>query len=99
MTQFLEYDVGYNQKIRVNTTANEVFTMDMDRNIDDMENALSKLKEIEAVKTDLERMMETMDEDHPDYANLKATYDAAEKDKNIPCWSVLPLLPSHQYPR
>ncbi len=79
VTQFLEYDVGYNQKIRVNTTANEVFTMDMDRNIDDMENALSKLKEIEAVKTDLERMMETMDEDHPDYANLKATYDAAEK--------------------
>ncbi len=79
VTQFLEYDVGYNQKIRVNTTANEVFTMDMDRNIDDMENALSKLKEIEAVKTDLERMMDTMDEDHPDYANLKATYDAAEK--------------------
>lgn len=79
VTQFLEYDVGYNQRIRVNTTADEVFTMDMDRNIDDMENALASLKEIEAVKTDLEKMMKGMDESHPDYANLKTTYAAAEK--------------------
>ena len=51
----------------------------MDRNIDDMENALASLKEIEAVKTDLEKMMKGMDESHPDYANLKTTYAAAEK--------------------
>lgn len=55
VTQFIEYDVGYNQRIRVNTTADEVFTMDMDRNIDDMENALAKLEEIEAIKKDLEK--------------------------------------------
>lgn len=79
VTQFLEYDVGYNQRIRVNTTADEVFTMDMDRNIDDMENALARLKEIETIKTDLEKMMKGMDENHPDYQNLKDTYDAAEK--------------------
>lgn len=79
VTQFIEYDVGYNQRIRVNTTANEVFTMDMDRNIDDMENALAKLEEIEAIKKDLDRMLDGMDPKHPDYANLKATYDAAEK--------------------
>lgn len=79
VTQFIEYDVGYNQRIRVNTTANEVFTMDMDRNIDDMENALAKLEEIEAIKKDLDRMLDGMDEKEPGYANLKATYDAAEK--------------------
>lgn len=79
VTQFIEYDVGYNQRIRVNTTANEVFTMDMDRNIDDMENALARLEEIEAVKKDLERMLDGMDTKDPDYANLKASYDAAEK--------------------
>lgn len=79
VTQFIEYDVGYNQRIRVNTTADEVFTMDMDRNIDDMENALARLEEIEAVKKDLDRMLDGMDEKDPDYANLKASYDAAEK--------------------
>lgn len=79
INQFLEYDVGYNQKIRVNTTASEVFTMDMDRNIDDMEKALDQLKEIESIKKDLERMVKSMDEDDPAYADLKKTYDAAEK--------------------
>lgn len=79
VTQFIEYDVGYNQRIRVNTTADEVFTMDMDRNIDDMENALAKLEEIEAVKKDLEKMMDGMEPGEAGYANLKASYDAAEK--------------------
>ncbi len=79
VTQFIEYDVGYNQKIRVNTTAGEVFTMDMDRNIDDMENALAKLEEIEAIKKDLEKMMDGMEPGEAGYANLKASYDAAEK--------------------
>lgn len=79
VTQFIEYDVGYNQRIRVNTTADEVFTMDMDRNIDDMENALAKLEEIEAIKKDLEKMMDGMEPDEAGYANLKASYDAAEK--------------------
>lgn len=79
VTQFIEYDVGYNQRIRVNTTADEVFTMDMDRNIDDMENALAKLEEIEAIKKDLEKMMDGMEPSEAGYANLKASYDAAEK--------------------
>lgn len=71
--------MGYNQRIRVNTTADEVFTMDMDRNIDDMENALARLEEIEAIKKDLERMMDGKDPNSAGYADLKATYDAAEK--------------------
>lgn len=79
VTQYIEYDVGYNQRIRVNTTADEVFTMDMDRNIDDMENALARLEEIEAIKKDLERMMDGKDPNSAGYADLKATYDAAEK--------------------
>ncbi len=79
VTQFIEYDVGYNQRIRVNTTADEVFTMDMDRNIDDMENALAKLEEREAIKKDLEKMMDGMEPGEAGYANLKASYDAAEK--------------------
>lgn len=77
--QVMEYDVGYNQKIRINTTADEIFTLDMDRNIDDLENALSELKKIASAKENLENMMSGMDEGEADYANLKKTYDAAEK--------------------
>ena len=77
--QNMEYDVGYNQRICVNTNAHEVFTMDMDRNIDDLEQMLADLKEIEDIKTDLENMLKGMEEGATGYANLKASYDAAEK--------------------
>ncbi len=77
--QNIEYDVGYNQRICVNTNAHEVFTMDMDRNVDDLEQMLAELKEIEDIKTDLENMLKGMDEGAAGYDNLKASYAAAEK--------------------
>lgn len=77
--QNMEYDVGYNQRICVNTNAHEVFTLDMDRNIDDLEQMLAELKEIEDIKTDLENMLKGMDEGAAGYDNLKASYAAAEK--------------------
>ncbi len=77
--QNMEYDVGYNQRICVNTNAHEVFTLDMDRNIDDLEQMLAELKEIEDIKTDLENMLKGMDEGAAGYNNLKASYAAAEK--------------------
>lgn len=78
-SQIIEYDVGYNQKIRVNTLANEVFSMGMDRVIDDLENALSKLKEIDTARTNLKHMMDGIKEGEPGYENIKATYAAADK--------------------
>ena len=77
--QIIEYDVGYNQKIRINTTADEVFTLDMDRNIDDMEKALAQLKEINSTRNELTTMIKGMQEGAPGYDNLKATYEAADK--------------------
>lgn len=79
VSQVIQYDVGYNQKIRINTTADEVFTLDMDRNIDDMVNALEALKEIDQSRTNLKKMLDGMDEGQAGYANLKTTYDAADK--------------------
>lgn len=79
VSQVIEYDVGYNQKIRINTTADEVFTMDMERNIDDLEQALAKLKEIGTSRENLGKMLEGMQEGEAGYDNLKATYDAADK--------------------
>ena len=77
--QIIEYDVGYNQKIRINTTADEVFTLDMDRNIDDLEKALAQLKEINSARNELTTMLKGMQEGDPGYDNLKATYEAADK--------------------
>ncbi len=78
-SQIIEYDVGYNQKIRVNTLASEVFSMGMDRVIDDLENALAKLKEIDTARTNIKNMMSGIKEGEPGYENIKATYAAADK--------------------
>lgn len=78
-SQIIQYDVGYNQKIRINTTADEVFTLDVDRNIDDLESALAALKEINEAKTNLDNMLDGMDDEELGYAELKATADAADK--------------------
>lgn len=78
-SQIIEYDVGYNQTIRINTVADEVFSMDMDRVIDDLDNALSKLKEIDTARTNLKHMMENMKEGEPGYEHIKETYAAADK--------------------
>jgi flagellar hook-associated protein 3 FlgL len=78
-SQVIKYDVGYNQTIRINTTADEVFTLDVDRNIDDLESALASLKEISAAKTNIEKMLAGYTEGTTEYNNLKATADAADK--------------------
>lgn len=77
--QIIEYDVGYNQKVRINTTADEVFTLNMDRNIDDMEKAMSELQTIDFTRNELSTMLKNMKEGDPGYDNLKATYEAADK--------------------
>ena len=77
--QAIEYDVGYNQKIRVNTTADEVFNLNLDRDIDDLERALADLVEIDATKKDIELKFKEMDEGNPNYSAMKKQYEAANK--------------------
>lgn len=77
--QVIEYDVGYNQTIRVNTTADEVFSHNLDRDIDDLELALKELTAINDTKKDLEAKLKSMQEGESGYADLKEKYDAADK--------------------
>lgn len=77
--QAIEYDVGYNQKIQVNTTADEVFSHDLDRDIEDLENAIAELEKMDAVKTDMETLFKDMDEGTADYEKVKKQYEAADK--------------------
>jgi len=77
--QVIEYDVGYNQKIQVNTTADKVFIHDLDRDIDDLERALADLVDIDATMTDIEQIFKGLNEGEQDYAGVKKQYDASKK--------------------
>lgn len=77
--QVIEYDVGYNQKIQVNTTADEVFTHNLDRDIDDLEKALSDLVTISATKEDLDMVLKGLEEGSAEYTDVKLKSEAADK--------------------
>lgn len=57
--QVIEYDVGFSQKIRVNTTADEVFTPGIGREVDDLVKVLEDVQNLETVKGRLEEMLES----------------------------------------
>lgn len=61
--QIMEYDVGFNQRLRVNTTADECFTHDIGRDIDELTNVVEELRGISEIVTRLEEMI-----DDPAYA-------------------------------
>lgn len=78
-SQIIEYDVGYNQKIRVNTTAREAFTHDLGRDIDDLETAIASLTEINATVEDLENVLDGLTEGTAEYDKVQKQLDAAKK--------------------
>ena len=82
--QAIEYDVGYNQKIQVNTTADEIFTHGLDRDVDDLENALADLAKINDSVTDMKKVLDSyaekgLGEGDTDYDNAKKKLDAVKK--------------------
>lgn len=78
-SQVIEYDVGYNQTIRVNTTAKEVFTHNLDRDIDDLEKELENLVDIEKTQKELSTVLEGLEEGTAEYDQVKDQLDAANK--------------------
>lgn len=78
--QVLAYDVGYNQTIEINTTADEVFHHSLTRDIDDLEKALNDLKNIESIRETLKKALEGTDEsDTAAYSKVQDQLDAANK--------------------
>lgn len=69
--QAIEYDVGLNQRIRVNTTADEIFTHDIGRDVDDM---IASLEESIAI----EEMVAKLGDLLKDTANIN---DPAKKEQ------------------
>ena len=56
--QTIEYDVGLNQRIRVNTTADEVFTHDISRDVEDLVKSMEDTNAMEKQVAKLKKMLE-----------------------------------------
>lgn len=77
--QDIFYDVGFNQQIQVNTVANEVFTHNVKRDMDDFQHCLKELKAIETKKSDLEKKLEGVEEGSAEYEDLQKQLEAVDK--------------------
>lgn len=76
--QVIEYDVGFNQRLQVNTIAEECFNPSVTREVDDMVQALEKMKKVEDVVTALKGMLDK-ETDPAKQKELKDQLDAANK--------------------
>ncbi len=76
--QVIEYDVGFNQTIRVNTTADEVFKPGIGRETDDLVRALEDVQSLEKVVGNLDTMVKS-ETDETKKATLQKRLDAANK--------------------
>ena len=76
--QVITYDVGYNQTIEVNTTADKVFTHDAKREVEDLRNGLTKIQNMEKIIASYEDIL-ARTTDETDKATLQKQLDAANK--------------------
>lgn len=77
--QAIEYDIGMNQTIRVNTTADEVFTHAIGRDVDDLINALQNVVDMEDTVKRLESMAADASFDEDQRKTINNQLDAAKK--------------------
>jgi flagellar hook-associated protein 3 FlgL len=74
--QIIEYDIGNNQSIRVNTTADEVFTHDMGRDVDEVIEMLNEYSDLDQSLTNVNKMIDS-EEYSDDNLELLETQKAA----------------------
>lgn len=74
--QSIEYDVGFNQSMRVNTTVDEVFDPGLGRDVDELVKALEEMKDIDEVVKTLETVVANDESDDVAKEKLKAAKKA-----------------------
>jgi flagellar hook-associated protein 3 FlgL len=81
--QIIEYDIGNNQTIRVNTTADEVFTHDMGRDVDEVIEMLNEYTSVDDALTTVQNLIDSEQyaEDSEEYKTLTTQKEALEKAK------------------
>lgn len=77
--QAIEYDVGFNQTIRINSRADECFNHGIGREVDDVINAMQQVVDLEKAKADLKAIKEKLSDGDPGHAILQKQLDAVEK--------------------
>lgn len=75
--QSIEYDVGFNQTIRVNSTADECFQHGIGREVDDLVNAMQEVVDLEAIQSKISKQLENAT--GTDAQTLQSQLDAVEK--------------------
>ncbi|SFB95586.1 flagellin N-terminal helical domain-containing protein [Butyrivibrio sp. YAB3001] len=74
----IAYDVGFSQSVVVNTTAEEVFTTNVKRDVSDLSRILNELKQVNnTIKTLEQRLKETTEKNKQ--KKIQAEIDAANK--------------------
>lgn len=73
--QFISYDVGFNQDVRVNTLASELFSTDLSRDVDDL---ITSIEDVEAMEKNIS-VLEDMIKLDPENQDLKNRLAAAKK--------------------
>ena len=76
--QSIEYDVGFNTTIRVNSTADECFKLGIGREIDDLVNAMQSVVDLETTISDIEKKIASTT-DKTALTTLQNQLDAANK--------------------
>ena len=76
--QSIEYDVGFNTTIRVNSTADECFKLGIGREIDDLVNAMQAVVDLETTIKDIEKKISTTT-NAAELTTLQNQLDAANK--------------------
>lgn len=77
--QSIEYDVGFNQTIRVNTTADECFSQGIGREVDDLVGAMQDVLDLEDIQTKVKKLLESAEEGSTEQTTLQNQLDAVEK--------------------
>ncbi len=77
--QIIEYDIGNNQSIRVNTTADEVFTHDMGRDMKEVINMLNEYDDLEQCLNTVKDMIKSEKYDGEDLTKLEQHQKALEE--------------------
>lgn len=75
--QDIEYDVGFNQTIRINSTADECFKHGIGREVEDLINAMQDVVDTEKIVTDLESLLNTAS--GADAEEIQKKLDVAQK--------------------
>lgn len=78
LKQVITYDVGYNQTIEVNTTADQVFTHDAKREVEDLRRGLTEVQNMEKIISNYKGILEKTT-DETEKATLQKQLDAANK--------------------